>query len=81
MEKFNTITNILCAIVIVIAIFFSTVAVCGAIEEASTETIECGACGAHVDNWWYVTNYEKGFIPVCEFCYEHALEEDMESEA
>ena len=46
------------------------------------EYAECGACGAHVVNWWYAAPYnpdgtinESGEpVPVCAYCYQAILE-------
>ena len=33
--------------------------------------IECGCCGAHVTEWWYVRNMDDtAFVEVCHDCYE-----------
>ena len=35
------------------------------------EWIECGTCGAHVHDWWYVRNMANTeFVEVCQSCYE-----------
>ena len=31
--------------------------------------IECGMCGAHVLEWWYVTGSDGEPVEVCEYCY------------
>lgn len=31
--------------------------------------IECGVCGAHVFEWWYVTGSDGEPVEVCEYCY------------
>lgn len=31
--------------------------------------IECGMCGAHVLEWWYVTGSDGELVEVCEYCY------------
>lgn len=45
----------------------------------NTAYIECGVCGAHVHDWWYIhkDNANKSpLVPVCQFCYQDALAED-----
>lgn len=40
----------------------------------SNTTIECGSCGAHTNNYWYVDNIHTGEpIEVCEVCYQAAI--------
>lgn len=34
--------------------------------------VECGMCGAHVVQWWYVSNNDNELIEVCEYCYLEA---------
>lgn len=42
-----------------------------AIVSPPTTYIECGMCGAHVSEWWYVRSDSTGEpIEVCEHCYE-----------
>lgn len=42
---------------------------------------ECGTCGAHVTEWHWVQNYDQNaLVPVCDYCYEIALEEDKANE-
>lgn len=37
--------------------------------------IECGSCGAHVYEWWYVENINDGkSVEVCELCYSNYVE-------
>lgn len=37
--------------------------------------IECGSCGAHVYEWWYVENINDGkSVGVCELCYSNYVE-------
>ena len=31
---------------------------------------ECGMCGAHVSEWWYVRGYDGSPVEVCHDCYE-----------
>lgn len=34
--------------------------------------IECGSCGAHVYEYWYVENINNGTpVEVCRYCYEN----------
>lgn len=35
----------------------------------SPRYVECGMCGAHVLEWWYVTDSDGELIEVCEYCY------------
>lgn len=39
---------------------------------AGSRTIECGTCGAHVHDWWYVRSDTGNLIEVCEPCYLEA---------
>lgn len=35
------------------------------------ESVECGACGAHVVNWWYTMNdAQTEWVKVCGKCYD-----------
>ena len=37
--------------------------------------IECGSCGAHVYEYWYVENINDGTpVEVCRYCYENYIE-------
>lgn len=37
--------------------------------------IECGSCGAHVYEYWYVENINNGTpVEVCRYCYENYME-------
>ena len=38
--------------------------------------IECGACGAHVHDWWYERSEGGELIEVCELCYQDACAGD-----
>ena len=41
------------------------------------ETIECGTCGAHVIEWWYVRDMDDTcFVEVCGNCYQTILENE-----
>lgn len=45
----------------------------------NTAYVECGMCGAHVHDWWYIHKDnadESPLVPVCQFCYQDALAED-----
>lgn len=45
----------------------------------NTAYIECGVCGAHVHDWWYIRKNapdDSPLVPVCQFCYQDALAED-----
>ena len=35
-----------------------------------TQYAECGMCGAHVSEWWYVQGASGSPIEVCHDCYE-----------
>lgn len=40
-------------------------------ETQEDEAIECGACGAHVHDWYYVRSMDgQDFVEVCNYCYE-----------
>ena len=47
----------------------------------AVETVECGVCGAHVAEWWYLAPYNPDGtidiygepVEVCRYCYEQAL--------
>lgn len=37
--------------------------------------IECGSCGAHVYEYWYVENINNGTpVEVCRYCYDNYME-------
>lgn len=37
--------------------------------------IECGSCGAHVCEYWYVENINDSKpVEVCRYCYENYME-------
>lgn len=39
--------------------------------EVQTPYMECGTCGAHVTEWWYVRDMaDTEFVAVCHDCYE-----------
>lgn len=41
-------------------------------------TVECGTCGAHVLEWWYVRNDEDtAFVEVCSKCYDRICEDEF----
>lgn len=41
---------------------------------AATEYVECGSCGAHVYEYWYVENINDGTpVEVCRYCYENYI--------
>lgn len=45
----------------------------------NTAYVECGVCGAHVHDWWYIhkdDTDDSPLVPVCQFCYQDALAED-----
>ena len=42
---------------------------------AQDDFVECGACGAHVHNWYYVTSMDgQDLVEVCEYCYQAYLD-------
>ena len=46
-----------------------------AVAEDSPTAIECGSCGAHVYEYWYVENINDGTpVEVCRYCYENYME-------
>lgn len=46
-----------------------------AVAEDSPTAIECGSCGAHVYEYWYVENINDGTpVDVCRYCYENYME-------
>lgn len=42
------------------------------VGSSCVDYIECGMCGAHVIQWWYVSNNDNEPIEVCEYCYLEA---------
>lgn len=52
---------------------FVLAAVVGAILYAAlcprVEYMDCGMCGAHVSEWWYVQGADDSPCEVCEHCY------------
>lgn len=32
--------------------------------------VDCGTCGAHVSEWWYVQDADGSPCEVCEYCYQ-----------
>lgn len=45
------------------------------VAEDSPTAIECGSCGAHVYEYWYVENINDGTpVEVCRYCYENYME-------
>ena len=51
-------------------------------QPAADDYIECGVCGAHVHDWWYIGKDDADtspFIEVCQFCYLDAIAEDADS--
>lgn len=32
--------------------------------------VDCGTCGAHVSEWWYVQGADGSPCEVCEYCYQ-----------
>ena len=48
---------------------------CKPTPNAVCYAIECGSCGAHVYEYWYVENINTGEpVEVCEFCYSNYME-------
>lgn len=41
---------------------------------------ECGACGAHITEWYWIYNSNGKKVPVCKFCNEAAIEWDKANE-
>lgn len=41
-----------------------------AIVSPPTTYIDCGTCGAHVSEWWYVQGADGSPCEVCEYCYQ-----------
>ena len=37
---------------------------------------ECGACGAHITEWYWIYNNKDEKVPVCKFCNDAAIEWD-----
>jgi hypothetical protein len=60
--------------VVEIVLLASILAVCVAllcsVLTSRTQYVECGMCGAHVSEWWYVQDDNHKPIEVCEHCYE-----------
>ena len=45
----------------------------------NTQTIECGACGAHVTEWTYTQNIHTGkLVKICLRCAENVEQNAME---
>lgn len=38
--------------------------------DAPTQYVDCGMCGAHVSEWWYVQGADGTPCEVCEYCYQ-----------
>lgn len=44
-------------------------------DPAQDEFIECGACGAHVHDWYYVQSMDgQNLVEVCGYCYDTYLD-------
>lgn len=42
--------------------------------ENQPTAIECGSCGAHVYEYWYVENINDGTpVKICRYCYENCI--------
>lgn len=44
------------------------------LRELNIETVECGMCGAHVHEWYYLHDSNNYPVEVCKYCYQQALE-------
>lgn len=42
--------------------------------DAPVQYAECGTCGAHVSEWWYVQGADGTPCEVCEHCYLMCLD-------
>ena len=65
-----------------IAIILAITAVFSITWCASVAGAQCGVCGAHVHDWWYIRKDDADtspFIEVCQFCYLDAIAEDADS--
>lgn len=38
--------------------------------DAPAQYVDCGTCGAHVSEWWYVQGADGTPCEVCEYCYQ-----------
>ena len=83
MEKNDTIKTVIATLAIVAVFAILAVGICytsthqAENHEAENQDgyIECGGCGAHVHDWWYVENANNGkLVEVCEFCYSNYIE-------
>lgn len=39
-------------------------------DDKPVQYAECGTCGAHVSEWWYVQGADGSPCEVCEYCYQ-----------
>lgn len=39
------------------------------VGSSCVDYIECGMCGAHVLERWYITGSDGELVEVCEYCY------------
>lgn len=59
------------AVVIGFALVCAFVGFCmRGIVSTTTQYIDCGMCGAHVSEWWYVQGADGSPCEVCEYCYQ-----------
>lgn len=57
------------AFVLVIACILSGYNPASRDVDTSSRYVECGMCGAHVLEWWYITGSDGEPVEVCEYCY------------
>lgn len=39
-------------------------------RRSCTTYTDCGTCGAHVAEWYYIQGADGSPCPVCEYCYQ-----------
>lgn len=39
-------------------------------SDKPVQYVDCGTCGAHVSEWWYVQGADGSPCEVCEYCYQ-----------
>lgn len=49
--------------------FLATVLIAFLIGTQAVVHVECGMCGAHVSEWWYVQGASGSPVEVCRDCY------------
>lgn len=63
---------------LVVAVALVLAAFIGAAIHAATyppaQYVDCGMCGAHVSEWWYVQGADGSPCEVCEHCYLMCLD-------